>query len=73
MVTITGREEMPWSDIITFRGDSVTYRFQAESDGERAGGSSLMDDSGADDWGFRFTVRQITNTLSCKHLISRPS
>lgn len=56
MVTLTGRQETPWSDVITFRGDSVTYRFIAETDGEHIAGGSLVDDPGVDDWGFRFTV-----------------
>lgn len=60
MVTLSGRQETPWIDIITFRGDSITYRFEAETDGEHPDGGSLMEDSGDDDWGFRFTVRTVS-------------
>lgn len=58
MISLTGQQEAPWGDVITFRGDSITYRFVAQADGEVAVANSLLTgDPEVDDWGFRFTVR----------------
>lgn len=57
MVSLTGREETSWGEVITFRGDYLSYRFVADTDGDKGAGASLVDDAGLDDWGFRFTVR----------------
>lgn len=57
MVSLTGQKEAPWSDIIIFQGDSISYRFFAQSDGEAGSAQSLATaDPEVDDWGFRFTV-----------------
>lgn len=62
MISLTGQKEAPWSDTITFRGDSITYRFVAEHDGEVGTANSLMTgDALVDDWGFRFTVSANSN------------
>ncbi len=59
MISLTGQKEAPWSDTITFRGDSMTYRFVAQSDGEAGSAKSLVNgDPQAEDWGFRFTVSE---------------
>lgn len=59
MISLTGQQEAPWGDVITFRGDSITYRFVAQADGEVAVANSLVTgDPEVDDWGFRFTVRE---------------
>ncbi|CAM9591597.1 unnamed protein product, partial [Scytosiphon promiscuus] len=57
MVSLTGQDEAPWSDIITFHGDSISYRFVAQSDGE-AGSAQTLGTAypEVNDWGFRFTV-----------------
>lgn len=55
-VSLTGQQESTWSDSITFRGDSVTYRFSADEDGNIGQTALLVDDPELDDWGFRFTV-----------------
>lgn len=60
MISLTGRQEASWGDVITFRGDSISYRFVADTDGDDGAGKSLVDDAGLDDWGFRFTVRMAT-------------
>ena len=63
MVSLTGQKEAPWSDTITFRGDSITYRFVAQRDGEAGTDNSLVTgDEQADDWGFRFTVSYRTHS-----------
>lgn len=60
MISLTGQEEAQWGDTITFRGDSVAFRFVAEADGGLgAEGSAVMGGSELEDWGFRFTVRII--------------
>lgn len=59
MISITGQKEAPWGDIITFRGDAITYRFVAETDGKVGAANSLATaDPQEDDWGFRFTVSE---------------
>lgn len=60
MISLTGRQETSWGDVISFRGDSISYRFVADTDGDDGAGKSLVDEAGLDDWGFRFTVRMAT-------------
>lgn len=58
-VSMTGQEEAHWGDVITFRGDVITYRFVAEADGKADAANSLAtSDPQEDDWGFRFTVSE---------------
>lgn len=60
MISITGQKEAPWGDVITFRGDAITYRFVAETDGKVGAANSLAtSDPQEDDWGFRFTVSEL--------------
>lgn len=56
-ITLTGRQESSWNEVITFHGTTITYRFVAKEDGDKEGDGSLINSPGADDWGFRFTVR----------------
>lgn len=66
MISLTGQKEAPWSDTISFRGDTMTYRFVAENDGEVGSASSLVNgDPHAEDWGFRFTVSKRLGEESC--------
>lgn len=60
VISITGQKEAPWGDVITFRGDAITYRFIAETDGKVGAANSLgTSDPQEDDWGFRFTVSDL--------------
>eukprot|EP00903_Cladosiphon_okamuranus_P019656 g18070.t4 len=68
MISLTGQKEAPWSDTITFRGDSITYRFVAEHDGEVGTANSLVTDFQLDDWGFRFTVVASSPAWECARI-----
>lgn len=57
MISLTGHQEAPWSDVITFRGDTINSRFVAETDGHRVADSALAGDPEQENWGFRFTVK----------------
>ncbi|CAM9107710.1 unnamed protein product, partial [Ectocarpus fasciculatus] len=71
MISLTGQQEAPWGDVITFRGDSITYRFVAQADGEVAVANSLVTgDPEVDDWGFRFTVVADGPVWECARLQS---
>lgn len=61
MISLTGQQEAPWSDVITFRGDTINSRFVAETDGHRVAESALAGDPEQENWGFRFTVRVYFN------------
>lgn len=58
MVSRTGEQEDLWNDAISFRGDSVMYRFVAKEDGKAGARGSLVDGPDVNDWGFSFTVRE---------------
>lgn len=69
MISLTGQKEAHWSDTITFRGDSITYRFVADHDGEAETANSLVTgDAQVDDWGFRFTVSATRQHLESSDL-----
>ena len=57
MISLTGHQEAPWSDVITFRGDTINSRFVAEMDRHRVADSALAGDPEQENWGFRFTVK----------------
>lgn len=68
MISLTGQQEAPWGDVITFRGDTINSRFVAEADGHRVAGSVMAGDPEQENWGFRFTVRIAFKIDVCRKL-----
>lgn len=68
MISLTGQQEAPWSEVIIFHGDTINARFVAEADGHRVADSALAGDPEQENWGFRFTVRVSFKMGVCRRL-----
>ncbi|CAM9123344.1 unnamed protein product [Choristocarpus tenellus] len=54
--SVSGRNESDWDSVVTFRGDTISYRFSTNTEEEGRPKGSLVEDLVTDDWGYRFTA-----------------